>query len=109
MLEAAVQQMLNEAVVSERVRIYNELYKHSSIECVYDGGKQRQIFSMGVAKLEEIVMPKLPEEFQPIESNIEAPTHPSFINDMSKKAIPRHHNLKAILAPNDHEEIEFIP
>lgn len=66
--------------VLERTRIHEQLFKHASISFVQDGRHERQIFSMGVIKLEEILMPPLSERYTPDPKWVEvipAP-HPSF-------------------------------
>lgn len=75
-------------IVTERVRIWNEVFKASSIKPWQDGEKLSQIISIGEPKLRSIILPdNLPEGFEitgPI-AQIEAPKHPS-LNPLGKQA-----------------------
>lgn len=51
-------------LVQERVRIWNEIYEHSSVRVVEDGNKLSHIVSIAAPKLEQIVLPKLPDWYE---------------------------------------------
>lgn len=63
----AMKKLSNEVlkqIVCERVRIWNELHKFGSVAVYQDGNKTSQVFSMGIPKMQEIIMPELPEDFE---------------------------------------------
>ncbi len=74
---ALASNQIQRAVVAERVRIWNKLFEYASIQPWHEGNKVSHIFSMGVPKMEEIILPQLPLSFRDI------PQEPqiSFSND----------------------------
>lgn len=74
-------QEIEEVRLLERLRIWEGLYFHSSIKILKDGDKTSQVFFIGVPKLEEIVLPPMPDWFQDMDPK-EQPAllaHPSLV------------------------------
>lgn len=104
MTEEELQQKIMEAIVAERVRIWNEIFKASSVrsytEDTKTGYKTTQIITIGEPKLAFIITPELPSWYKVPENlpELAAPEHPSLAPpaDLEEQRRINNENLKKI-------------